>query len=178
MTYHRHHLQWIDSAGGPLILLSREYLTAWSGCDSPELADDAMSSAQETDYDRAGAIEGYIGVLPVAEGQGVVFWGAPMETAWWPVATNAGIFVRWSYGEEQTDVIAILTHIDEGIWESSGITVAVGSQPLYLFDAALPGQEVSEYLPVTLDEGTYAIDTGIARPDDRTELVMHRFRCL
>src|SRR5579859_5929657 len=39
-TYQRHHLEWIDSNGGPLILLSHELLTAWSGYDPQESEDD------------------------------------------------------------------------------------------------------------------------------------------
>ncbi len=177
-TDQRHHLEWIDSAGGPLILLSRELLTAWSGAFPQEPADDEVQAVQETDYDRAGAISGYIGLLPVAHGQGVIFWGEPMSTAWVPLTTTEGIFVRWSYGEEQTDVIGYVKRMEERTWESSGLTFVVGRQPLCLFDAAWPGQEVPEYLTIALDEGTYAIDTGIARPDNRTELIVHRFRRL
>jgi hypothetical protein len=178
-TYQRHHhLEWIDSDGGPLILLSRELLTAWSGVDPQEPGDDEVQAHQETDYDRVGAVSGYIGLLAVAAGQGVVFWGEPMATAWVSLATTSGIFVRWSYGEEQTDVIGHLKRMEERIWESSGLTFVVGRQPLYLFDAAWPGQEVPEYLTVTLDEGTYAIDTGIARPDNHSELVVHGVRRL
>jgi hypothetical protein len=176
--YQRHHLGWIDSDGGPLILLSRELLTAWSGTDPQVPGDDAAQAVQEADYDRAGAVSGYIGLLPVAQGQGVVFGGEPLSTAWVPLTTTGGVFVRWSYGEEQTDVIGHVKHIEERIWESSGLTFMVGRQPLCLFDAAWPGQEVPEYLTITLDEGTYAIDTGIARPDNQTELVVHRFRRL
>lgn len=175
-TYQQHQLEWIDSNGGPLILLSREFLTGWSGADPQEPRDDKVQTVQETDYDRAGAISGYIGLLPVGRGQGVVFWGEPMPTAWVPLTTTMGVFVRWSYGEEQTDVIGYVKHIEERIWASSGLAFMVGRQPLCLFDAAWPGQEVSEYLTIPLDEGAYAIDTGIARPGNHTELVIHRFR--
>lgn len=176
--YQRHHLEWIDSNGGPLILLSRELLTAWSGSDPREPGDDEVQSLQETDYDRAGAVSGYIGLLAVDEGKGVIFWGEPMSTAWVPLTSTAGIFVQWSYGEEQTDVIGHVHRFEERRWESSGLTFVVGRQPLYLFDASWPGREVPEHLTITLDEGTYAIDTGIIRPDSKTELVVHRFRRL
>lgn len=82
-------LRWTESAGGPLILLSSECVSAWQsvlteydryGYDWPY--PDEPSTSEQTDYNRTCAIESCIGLVNVCDGQGVILGDAPMSAAW------------------------------------------------------------------------------------------------
>ncbi len=183
MIYERGPLRWIDSFGGPLLLLSSEYFSVWQGV----LTDfdrygynwpypDEPSPPEETDYDRACAIQGYIGLVNVGDGQGVVLGDAPMSTAWWPLSATEGLLIRWVYGGDAVGLLQRLLPIDERTWESTGTLFQISQNPLYLFDSSAAGEEETERLTITLAAGEFAIDTAIARPDEHTEMVVHRLR--
>lgn len=174
--YERGQIRWIESDGGPLLLLSSAQLTAWSGY-AIELEADGPSSS-ETDYERACAVEDYLGLIAVADGQGVVLGDEPMATAWRSVSSVEGIFIRWVYGEDEGQMSEYMSHIGTVQWRPTGVSLAVAGEPLYLFDAAWPGADVIEYeyLKISLDAGTYSFDTGTLRAGDRTELILHRLR--
>lgn len=174
MIYESGQLRWIESSGGPLILLSSRDLAAWSGHNVQQVLGEPNVSA--TDYERACDIEDSIGTLPVADSEGIILGDEPMPTAWYPVSPTLGIFARWVYGEDQEQVLQYLENIDERIWQPSNISFAVGSEPLYLFDAVLPGADVAEYLAIYLYQGDYVFDIGTIRVGDQVELVVHRLR--
>lgn len=181
MSHFQDPLHWIASAGGPLILLSGEYASKWLGVGllDEELDFDIMPPSQNTDYDRACAVEGYLGLLEVGAGQGLVLGDEPMSTAWWQLTATEGVLIRWVYGDGETDLVQLLTPFEEHAWTSSRLNLSVGKHPLYLFDSALPGDEaIDERLTITLAEGSFAIDTAIARPNAHTEVVLHRLRKL
>jgi hypothetical protein len=179
--------QWLECGGGPLILLSGEYVPAWLGytrAASIGAPSGGTRPSGQTDYERAHTVQDDLhhdlGLLAVDGGQGLVLSTEPMAIAWWAISSAEGILVCWMVGAEAATVSQYLAHIEEQIWAPSGITFAVGRRPLYAFDAILPGSEatayLAEYLMVRLAEGQYDVDTGIARPDTQTELMLHRFR--
>jgi hypothetical protein len=71
-------LTWTESNGGPLLLLPESLLPSWRGV--PHDADGVVSG----DYGRACAVEGYAGVIPVADGVGLVLGGMLMPSTWAP----------------------------------------------------------------------------------------------
>ena len=91
--------KWIDSDGGPLILMEARLAPHWTGVDGK-------------DYDRACEVNDYLCVLTVGDGQALVFGEEPMSTAWL-ANRNGGTFVRWSYGESQSAVLETLKGISE-----------------------------------------------------------------
>lgn len=178
MIYERGQLRWIESSGGPLLLLSFANLTAWSGhTGSLKRNIDGLNGA-ESDYERACAVEDYLGMIAIADGYGIVLAEEPMATAWRPESSSEGILIRWVFGEDQERLPQYLSHIDEEIWRPTGISLKVGEDPLYLFDAAWPGAKVAEHehLTLSLDAGNYRFDTGTLRIGDKTELILHRLQ--
>lgn len=181
-------LHWLDCGGGPQILLSGEYVTAWLGYTRANTVGRAPGGdtgpSGPTDYERARAVlddlEHDLGLVVVDGGQGLVVSTEPMAIAWWAISPAEGILVCWMVGEDEAAVMQHLARLEEQTWAPSGIVFAVGKHPLYVFDAILPGGEaidyLAEYLLVGLDEGRYDVDTGLARPDTQTELLLHRFR--
>jgi hypothetical protein len=177
-------LPWICSEGGPLLLLSEEYLPAWKGCDVPSGGRVIQATfrwngpgSPATDYDRACDVNGYVDLLDVGSGHGLVLGDEPMETMWWHSEVgDGGILVRWGYADDEARVVHSLARIPDDVWEETSLLFTVGQSPLYLFDSAWPGREVSRHLVIQVPQGTYSVATGIYRPDDRTELVLHRLR--
>lgn len=186
MLYERGALWWIESAGGPLVLLSEQYLSAWLGHapawevwmdpDATGLPDDQPEASQMTDYERAGMINGYIGVLAVGDGQGVVLSGDWLATAWLSVSETEGMLIRWVYGTDQAGLLERLTPISSDGWTRNVDSFQIGRHSLALFDAAWPGSEAPERITITLLEGEYTVDTAIVLPEQHTKLVLHRLR--
>ncbi len=185
-------LHWLDCGGGPLILLSGEYVSAWAGYTRADAGGGAGGGADggapsgdsgpsgQTDYERARAVQDDLGLLVVDGGQGLIVSTEPMAIAWWALAPAAGILVCWMVGADEAAVQQSLARREEQTWAPSRITFVVGKHPLYLFDAIMPGSAatdyLAEYLLVGLDEGRYAVDMGRAQPDSQTELLLYRFR--
>jgi hypothetical protein len=67
-THTTANLKWIESDGGPLVLMSRELLPYWGGYDQFDL--DPLDPAH--DYGRACSVNDYLGVLPVGPGDALV----------------------------------------------------------------------------------------------------------
>lgn len=179
-------MHWIESAGGPLLLLSECSLGNWGGVldlMSGAVADVSYSpSRKPTDYDRACSVEWYIGFIDVGIEQGVVFGGEPLRTAWVPIITErGGIIVRWVFGESESEFLNWLDKIPEVIFRSNGSFV-VKEPRLLLFDSAVAGRNVKkrpdEYLSIEMKPGVYSIKTAIYQPDARTSMIVHRIECV
>lgn len=182
MIYERGPLLWIDSAGGPMLLLSSELFAQWQGVFTEfdrygyDWPYPDLPPPKETDYDRACAVDGYLGLVSVGDGYGLVLGDMPMDTAWYPLSVTEGILIRWLYGNDSANLLQRLLPIDEGAWTPSGMSVHVGEHPLYLSDSAAAGEPETERLTISLAAGEYAVDTGILEPDPHTQMVVHRLR--
>jgi hypothetical protein len=176
-------MRWIESAGGPLLLLSEESLKDWGGVrelmTGPAAKHSWSPDGKPTDYDRACSVDGYVGLIPVGDDYGVVFGDEPSSTTWIPnQSENGGTCVRWVFGENESEFLSWIQKIPESIFRPSEIFV-VKKPSQILFDSALAGHNVKkkaeEYLSITLKLGLYEIRTAIYQPDARTSMVVHRF---
>jgi Immunity protein 21 len=178
-------LTWLASAGGPLLLLPGAYLAAWEGTNPPSAGRVLQarfrwqdSAAMATDYDRACDVDDYLGLLDIGGTQGLVLGDEPLATAWLPDGDSGktGMLIRWVSADDEAHILAALTHIPDHVWDPAHLLFPVGSTPLYLFDAAIPGSKVDAYLVIHLNPGSYLISTAVYKPDNGTELILHRFR--
>jgi hypothetical protein len=167
-------LEWVMSGGGPLIVLPAELLRYWGGIDPK--ADDSTS-----DYDRACGVGGYLGVLNVGTGSGLVLGDEPMQTAFLPSA-DGGTLIRWVYAENGKKVREAVCFAPVSIWSTTQHRFTVRGARMLVFDAAYPGddhprfqgQDVSPLLDLPIDSGEYRIETADYRPDEGTWLILHR----
>ncbi len=167
---HTMQLVWVESAGGPLILLEEHLLASWRGCFSPpEAANDV------TDYDRACGVDDYLGTIAVASGYGLVLGDEPMRTTWWQLPeAHTGILVRWQWAASEHDVITALTSLTDVIWAEAGINLHISDGNLVLFDAACVGNEVDERVRIALAPGHYVLTTAQYTPNSSLSLLLHR----
>lgn len=116
-------LSWVGSLGGPLIVVPVSALQQWgASTDDPD------------DYDRACAVEGWAGIIPVgAQASGLVLADEPALTCYLP---ERSVFVRWLAADSETELLnaaeAVLNDPatqweDCGVWVSDGPAVLMGS---------------------------------------------------
>jgi hypothetical protein len=128
-----------------------------------------------TDYERACAVEDYLGLITVGPGHGLVLGDEPMSTAWWPFPKlQGGILVRWRWASEGASIIAALKSIPDGVWAPGNITLSLPGGQALLFDAAEDAATIEASLSLTLAPGTYRVDTADYVPDPETALLLHR----
>ncbi|MEV0191837.1 Imm21 family immunity protein [Kitasatospora purpeofusca] len=159
---------WVESLGGPFVVLPEVVLEAWSGSAGVGDAGD--------DYDRACAVEGFVGLVRVGSAEGLVLGDEPASTTYLP---TQGVFVRWSAAESEE---AMLGSVDAAIraapWEPELTWQVPG--PVVLFDAAWTGEEsrLQEHLRVDLEAGAYGVRAAHVEPDPRTALTLVAVRRL
>jgi hypothetical protein len=181
-------LKWIESAGGPLVLISDKSYELWSGIlrrsayldNRIEEADDFLN-ADETDYGKACLVQDYLGVVNIGDDIALVLGDEPLMTTAFHSVNDKVIIARWYYGESVESVDNSLKSIDLNSidnWELS-LTFKVSSDKQYVFDAASYANELDKesngYLSVSIKEGDYQIWTSIYEPDDKTKLLIHKF---
>jgi hypothetical protein len=166
----RLQLKWVNSAGGPLLLLEEQLLPDWKG-------DGGASGGRggRTDYERACDVDDYLGLVEVGPGRALVLGDEPMQTTWWPSPGAGGMLIRWQWADGEASVVNSVGGVPEESWEPTGLTFRVSGRDLLLFDSARPGDEPGEGLSIQLAGGQYEIVTALHRPDASTSLVLHRF---
>ncbi|MFJ9948745.1 Imm21 family immunity protein [Kitasatospora sp. NPDC091207] len=159
-------VRWVESLGGPLVVVPESALDAWSGS--------AGGGGPVDDYDRACAVEGLTGLLPVGPSDALVLADEPASTAW---LAERGLFVRWSAAESEE---ALLASVDAALlaacWDPEVIWQVPG--PAVLFDAAWTGEESGreEHVRIDLTAGRHAVRAAYVEPDPQTWLTLVQLR--
>lgn len=168
------HTEWLNSTGGPLILLERSLLPSWGGnLEMSELqAED--NDAQITDYDRACSVEDYVGLIGVGSGQALVLGDEPMQTAWLSEQSNTGILVRWHWATNEDSVDEALSSIPSNIWEPNDVNLYLPHGDLILFDSSCRFDEIDSSISIRLETGTYNVHTAQYQPNENVSLLLHR----
>lgn len=182
-------LKWVNSGGGPLIVIPVEIAHYWRGCETgmPLTGDRATiweTVRMNTDYGRACGVDDYLGVLNVGPGECLVLADELMQTTILPTNADA-LIVRWIYAESEAEVVRAVRSVPEDVWETTQHRVDVGSGGLLLFDSAYPGDDLPStwedgmnvpWLKVPVPMGIYEVDTADYQPDDSTRLILHCLR--
>jgi Immunity protein 21 len=160
-------VEWIESAGGPLVFAPASIARAWKGNALP--ADNGPS-----DYDKACAVSGEIGVLAHGGAQLLVLGDEPDRTA---LIETPGVItvVRWRWAASEEALLESLKRRERRspVVGPSGIFTAK-PEMYVLFDSALGGDEIDRALTIPLRAGTYSFDTIEHRPDRETCALLHR----
>src|SRR5262249_7058389 len=110
MAGERLRLAWVNTTGGPHLVIPERYAAAWEGCFVPaagrtvEAAFRSNPDGPATDYDRACDVSGWLGGIPVGRGQALVLSGHRTPAAYY--RWNRGHFLlRWRYAESETELL-------------------------------------------------------------------------
>ncbi len=167
----KNSFQWIESGGGPLLLLEEHLLGYWKGFNFSKQNPDFV-----TDYDIACEIDDYLGVIEVNSGYGLVLGEEPLSTAWLPFTeTKNGLLVRWMFAENESAVIDALNNLQSLTWQTTDIEINFSGDKLILFDSACSGSQIDEKIEIEISEGRYSAETAHHQPNKETSLIIHRF---
>lgn len=160
-------VEWVESGGGPLVVVPEAVLSSWSGADSEESV---------TDYDRACGVAGYAGLVAVGQAQALVLCDDPASTSFIP---EHGLFVRWCAAESEEELLGSVDAALAGaVWEPGQHWDVPG--PAVLFDSAWPGDELEpeNHLRVELGPGRYSVRSAYVEPNPQTWLSLVQLRRL
>jgi len=180
-------MNWVCSAGGPLIVASAEIAPHWRGGFGGRPLEGGREPSGESisDYARACGVDDYLGTLEAGPGEVLVLGDEPMPTAFIP-KPGGGVLVRWMYAENEEDARRAVEKVPESVWKATPHKIEVGQRGLLvIFDAACPGDELPPtedggidalWIPIDLPPGAYLVDTADYQPDGSTGLILHRLR--
>lgn len=136
---------WVESMGGPLIVVPISALARWRGCTQSGMT--VGSGEVLDDYDRACEVEGLAGVISVGEkgAQALVLADEPASSCYLP---EHRAFVRWLAASSETDLIAAAQRVlaDPATpWEECGTWTTDG--PAVLMDSVTAGNELCVEYP-------------------------------
>lgn len=164
--------EWVESQGGPVILLPTRLLPEWGGADRAG-ASPWGRSAPESDYGRACSAGGSPAIVQVAHGQGLVIGGEPLPITAVPSADGWAL-VRWVFADSDDDVAAALSELDPATFSAVEGVALSGGEEFRLFDAAMPGDDiVGTSLSLDLGPGPLHVYTSELHPSGRTKLIVH-----
>lgn len=127
--------RWIESGGGPLILLHAARMSHWSGTKL------SGYDSGTTDYARACAISDDLGLLAIESGDALVLGDEPDRTA--VIARGEAVFiVRWRWAPSEDALLsALLSELDALPFIESGVFLTRPGMHV-LFDSASTGAEI------------------------------------
>ncbi|MFF1526444.1 Imm21 family immunity protein [Streptomyces sp. NPDC058284] len=157
--------------GGPLIVIPLSALASWGGCTEHGLM--AGDATAPDDYDRACAVDGLAGVIPIDKNgaQVLVLADEPATSCYLP---QHRAFLRWRAADSEAGLRAAADTVladPATVWEQCGTWASDG--PAVLMDSAEAGADLGiEYpdggmpaeAPVLLPAGRWrvrATQTGV-----------------
>lgn len=166
-------MNWIESSGGPLILIEKRYLGEWRGIAGSS-DDDYVS-----DYDRACNTNDYITVIKIPSGQAAILGDEPNRTSFISESDKEVIIVRWRWAPKESVIISVLEKLDRSIFLGSEVThIRLQSDEVVVFDSSFSGQDFSDSLVIKMRRGEHVVETTMFEPDSETCLLLHRFRLI
>ena len=156
-------MKWVESGGGPLIVVPEQDLSSWNGIHPGQ-------GEQQSDYDLACLGKEDLFIVEKANAQILVLGDEPFRTTWWP-AEKGLLLVRWIYAESEQAVASYLE--DLGTQELRREQILSFSTPgrCLLFDSAEPGDDIrGDTLVLPLRAGTYRVGSCIVSPSEDLSL--------
>lgn len=162
-------MQWIESGGGPLVVVPQTRLDRWRGVD-------CRSSDDTSDYDRACEVADDVAVVRVADTEILVLGEEPFRTTWLP-DEKGGLLIRWVYADKEDSIPEFLSAPGlEDALSASGVSFTTPGACV-LFDSAEPGDDIrGDSMALALKPGTYAVKSAIVKPSAEVRLLIHQLR--
>ncbi|MFJ9917801.1 Imm21 family immunity protein [Streptomyces rubiginosohelvolus] len=140
-----HSTVWVESLGGPLIVVPVSALTSWGGCTKSGLM--AGDATAPDDYDRVCAVDELAGVIPLNEdgAQALVLADEPATSCYLP---QHRAFLRWLAADSEAGLRAAAdTALADPatVWEECGTWASDG--PAVLMDSAEAGSDLGIEYP-------------------------------
>ncbi|MEW2562630.1 Imm21 family immunity protein [Streptomyces griseorubiginosus] len=136
---------WVESMGGPLVVVPVSALAAWRGCTDTGII--VGDGTVPDDYDRACAVDDLAGLIPVGKGgaHALVLGDEPSTTCYLP---EHRAFLRWLAADSDAELKAAAETVlrdPATSWEECGTWTVDG--PAVLMDSADAGADLGAEYP-------------------------------
>jgi len=162
------NLQWINSAGGPLVCASPAAGREWRGTQGSSIG------VARSDYERACDEMDYVGAIAGGSSQVLVLGDEPLQSAF--VVKDEGVLVvRWVScvsSERAASAIAQLPSALPSI--EVPIKFRLEDRGLIMFDAALDSIDPAACAGVDLKPGVFTVTTEKYKSEGAYEFLVHR----
>jgi hypothetical protein len=174
-------LAWVNTTGGPRLVLPERYAAAWEGCYAPsggrtvEAAFRFNPEGPATDYDRACDVSGWLGVIGVGRGQALVLSGDRTPAAYYRWRRRH-FLLQWIYADSETELLDHFHDIQAGLPVEGEDVFRHPGGKLYLMDSTdRPGRWLVQHTEFELPRGRYRVLTGHSETK-KTYLIVHQLR--
>lgn len=170
-------MDWIKSAGGPLICVEKELANSWRGILGNSV-NDRTAIPTSNDYDRACAVSDYVGIVVLPPKYALVFGDMPLETTVYCPSSEISLVVRVFYMDPGADLLQIFAaHGSLSFVDSiESIDCEIQTGHMVIFDSAINGlHQAYDKLSFDISPGSYQILTKIFELDSRTSVLIHKF---
>lgn len=193
------NITWVQSCGGPLILIEKDISKYWGGVSFSNFSD------FETDYHKASSIDGYIECIEFRNRDILIFWDEPTPIYFYRLENQMDVIIVRCIYLADNDVRAHLRALNQNIFKTHNSNdfpriecFNITFNQLEIRDAALSGIEEhchndeeneddeSDYklqnefeldsIEVSLETGSYKILSAFYEPDIQTRLLLHKLQ--
>ena len=164
-------MHWIESTGGPLILIDRLFLSKWGGVRR------SSDLNYGSDYERACDTGDYAETISISGGEALILGDEPNRATIISRSSEEIIIVRWRWAPSEKAVQEHLEKLDDKHFENAtNLRIRFQGEEAIMFDSSLSGSELDDSIIVKLTPGEYLVETAIYEPDNETCLLLHRLR--
>jgi Immunity protein 21 len=175
-------MEWINSAGGPLICADEDFVRRWLGVTGLSFPAVGVSS----DYELACNSTAILDLINEDKRNAIVLGDEPYQSTFLEVEGRELSIARWVFAES-TSLESVLTgSLDDLIEVAPRKKFEVNKTVLYLFDSGMPGAEVIEPSAVNpkgikthskaqISGGMYSVTTERLQADKKYCFLLHRF---
>lgn len=167
MADERMRLHWMSTEGGPHLVLPEKYASAWEGWASPsggrvvEAIFRCNPDGPATDYDRACSVSGWLGVIPVGQGQALVLSGDDTQATYYRTRRGQHFLLRWLYAPSETELLDYFQDVWSGLpIEAESVFCHPGGKVLLMDSADVPGRWLVQPSEFILPRGRYRVLTS------------------
>jgi hypothetical protein len=168
MTMAKRRLNWIGTTGGPHLVVPEKHAIHWEGVAVPSHGRVVQAKFRydptepATDYDRACDVEGYLGVVRIGRGRGLVLADVPLLTAY-HLCQGRHFLLQWDFAPSES---ALLKFFESKLNNLSVLEEASFRHPggrLVLCDASdTPRDWLGDYAMFELTAGQYLVTASRA----------------
>jgi hypothetical protein len=177
----RRRLTWVRTTGGPHLVVPQRYAASWDGVDAPRRGRVVRAkfrydpSGPATDYDRACDVAGWLGVIRVGRGSGLVLAGDVTVAAYYPWERKHYL-LRWLCAPSEASLLDHFHRVAGSLPVEEEVDFRHPGGKLVLMDSSdIPREWCWPHAEFDLPAGRYRVSASYSE-SEKVGLIVHRLR--
>jgi hypothetical protein len=182
MTARKVRPHWVETLGGPHLVLPEAHADAWEGNAAPSKGRVIQAtfrcdpSSPATDYDRACSIDDWLGVIPVGDGQALVLSGDDTSAAYFCMGTGKDYLLRWLYAPSETDLLDYFYNVCERLEPEKEDEFQHSGGKIFLMDSVdAVGSWATPPSAFVMPRGRYRVLTSYSESEE-VYIIVHKLK--